>query len=157
MPDDLDWLDPPPTEAERAEAEALRRDLDSVTSKSSAEAELAASLRAAWEPRDLGPREHAAMAQRAVGRMRRSGVGLRVTAMLALAASVVLAIARPAGQAIQGMEPPAAPAVAISRSTQPLFGGAFAPTGGESARIDRIAVARAADLRENEFQRWGVP
>jgi hypothetical protein len=83
--------------------------------------------------------------------MRRSGVAFRVTAMLALAASVVLAVARPSAPSS------VAPSMAVSRSTQSLFGGAFAPVGGESARIDRIAVARAADLRENEFQRWGVP
>ena len=27
---------------------------------------------------------------------------------------------------------------------------------GETTRIDRIAMARAADLRDNEFARWGV-
>ena len=47
-------------------------------------------------------------------------------------------------------------AVAVSRSTQELFPERFAPTGGESARIDRIAMARAADLRDNEFAKWGV-
>jgi hypothetical protein len=44
----------------------------------------------------------------------------------------------------------------VSRSTQALFPDRFAPVGGETARIDRIAVARAADLRDNEFAKWGV-
>jgi len=49
------------------------------------------------------------------------------------------------------------------RSTQPLFEEPFqasAATGARashgSARIDRIAMARASDFRENEFSRWGA-
>jgi hypothetical protein len=45
--------------------------------------------------------------------------------------------------------------LAQSRSTQDLFREPF--RGDEaSARIDRIAMARAGDLRENRFARWGV-
>jgi len=47
-------------------------------------------------------------------------------------------------------------AVVLSRSTQALFTDPFAPTGGESARIDRIAMARGADLRDNQFAKWGA-
>ena len=47
-------------------------------------------------------------------------------------------------------------ASAVSRSTQALFPERFAATGGETARIDRIAMARATDLRDNEFAKWGV-
>ena len=50
----------------------------------------------------------------------------------------------------------AAVAVAVSRSTQPLFPERFPATGGETSRIDRIAMARGADLRDNEFAKWGV-
>ncbi|WP_394820855.1 hypothetical protein [Pendulispora albinea] len=46
--------------------------------------------------------------------------------------------------------------LAVARSTQPLFGEPFPTTGGTSARIDRIARARASDLRDNRFARWGV-
>ena len=52
--------------------------------------------------------------------------------------------------------PPPSDALARVRSTQPLFTEHFEAHGGESARIDRIAIARAADLRDNEFARWGV-
>jgi hypothetical protein len=43
-----------------------------------------------------------------------------------------------------------------ARSTQALFDAPFARTGGESARIDRIAMARAQDYRDNQFAAWGV-
>lgn len=45
-----------------------------------------------------------------------------------------------------------------ARSTQELFDAAtpFPRSGGESARVDRIATARAADLRANRFAAWGV-
>ena len=47
-------------------------------------------------------------------------------------------------------------ALAIHRSTQPLFREPFAAVGGETSRVDRIAMARGADLRDNEFAKWGV-
>jgi hypothetical protein len=52
----------------------------------------------------------------------------------------------------------AAPALARSRSADDLFDPAtpFPRSGQESARIDRIASARAADLRQNRFASWGV-
>jgi hypothetical protein len=44
-----------------------------------------------------------------------------------------------------------------TRSTDELFGAQpFPRTGGESQRIDRIATARASDLRQNRFAAWGV-
>ena len=73
--------------------------------------------------------------------------------MLALAASVLLVLWR---QAPSTPPTTSLPALAVSRSTQALFSDRFAPTGGETARIDRIAMARAADLRDNEFAKWGV-
>lgn len=45
--------------------------------------------------------------------------------------------------------------LAQSRSTQELFREPFRADQG-SARIDRIAMARSGDLRENRFARWGV-
>jgi hypothetical protein len=46
-----------------------------------------------------------------------------------------------------------------ARSTEALFDPAekFPVRGGESARVDKIASARAADLRANRFASWGVP
>jgi hypothetical protein len=45
-----------------------------------------------------------------------------------------------------------------TRSTQALFDPEtkFPVQGGESARVDKIASARAADLRANRFAQWGV-
>ena len=45
-----------------------------------------------------------------------------------------------------------------ARSADALFDATtpFPRHGEESARIDRIASARAADLRQNRFAAWGV-
>lgn len=120
--------------------------------------ELARVLRAAWSPEDLPPEEHARLVAGAIAGRKR-GTVVRVSfgasAILALAASVLLAVwtdrgPRPGPPNVVGLT------LSLSRSTQSLFGRPFAPTGGESARVDRIAMARAADLRENEFAKWGV-
>jgi hypothetical protein len=64
--------------------------------------------------------------------------------------------ARPA--AAHGSDLTAVAAYVPSRSTDDLFdpGAQFPKTGGESARIDRIAMARTTDLRQNRFAAWGV-
>jgi hypothetical protein len=67
---------------------------------------------------------------------------------LALAASVVFVVTSAPGP---GSEAP----LAKARTTQPLFSEPFKP-GETSARIDRIASARAADFRDNRFTKWGV-
>jgi hypothetical protein len=146
------------SDEEQAAAERLRADLES-SSASSAEAELAQALSAAWEPRDLPAAEHRALLDRALDRRSRRVVRLRpVTritlgraAVVALAASVLLALVRPDQYLTT-----TGPVLAVSRSTQGLFSERFAAMGGETARIDRIAVARAGDLRDNEFAKWGV-
>jgi hypothetical protein len=117
--------------------------------------ELARVLRAAWSPEDLSPEEHKKLVAKAIAPRRATvvRVSFGASAILALAASVLLAVwsdkpPRPG--------PNLGPAFSVSRSTQSLFARPFAPTGGESARVDRIAMARAADLRENQFAKWGV-
>jgi hypothetical protein len=148
------------TEAERDRAEKLRLELEGSSGESE-EAELARALRAGWEPRDLRSEEHRALVDRALDRAYRKrgrpwASVVRISfgrgAMLALAASVALVLWRKAPSVPAAV----APAFAVSRSTQELFPERFAPTGGETARIDRIAMARAADLRDNEFAKWGV-
>jgi hypothetical protein len=47
-------------------------------------------------------------------------------------------------------------ALAVSRSAADLFPEGIPKEGGTSDRVDRIAYARARDLRENRFARWGV-
>lgn len=106
--------------------------------------------------------------------LRRFRLGARayatMTAVVAIAAGVLLLVGR-LGQ--QGAPAPAsvaqAPAASVApaaeraariaaRSTEDLFDATtpFPRTGGESARVDRIASARAADLRANRFAAWGV-
>ena len=63
--------------------------------------------------------------------------------------------AAPSARAVAAVPP--APRIA-ARSTTDLFDATtpFPRSGGESARVDRIAGARAADLRANRFAAWGV-
>jgi hypothetical protein len=158
--DRFDDPDAPPSEEERAEAERLRAALDDPARVHEG-AELARALSSAWSPRDLTAAQHGELVTRALARRdgtRRRATVVRVSfgasAFLALAASVALVVW--SGSSHVSSMRAAAAALAVSRSTQPLFDERFAAVGGESARIDRIAMARAADLRDNEFARWGV-
>lgn len=127
------------------------------------EQELALALRSAWSPSALGDDEHRAIVAKALGEARAGGavvafqsrarttrfaVVTGATTVLALAASVVVWIATAAQQSSE------AP-LARARSTQPLFDEPF-KSGETSARIDRIAIARASDYRDNRFAKWGV-
>ena len=68
----------------------------------------------------------------------------------------------PSTHQASGPPPPPAPTEPVKlievRSTQTLFDPTqkFPVRGGESTRMDRIAGARAADLRANRFAAWGV-
>jgi hypothetical protein len=157
----IDDPDAPPSEEELAASSALRDALDDP-SAAGPEVELARSLRSAWSPHDIDPERHAAIVKEALARheavRRRRATVVRVSfgasAVLALAAGVLLVVwnGRPPSPDLARSYA----AVAVSRSTQPLFSDRFAPRGGESGRIDRIAMARASDLRDNEFAKWGV-
>ncbi|HEY1694589.1 MAG TPA: hypothetical protein VGG39_20605 [Polyangiaceae bacterium] len=155
--DRIDDPDAPPSEEERAAAESLRAALEDPA-RPNEDAALARALSSAWSPRDLAAETHHALVAKALdARSRRRGVVVRVSfgasAALALAAAVLLLVR-------SDRQPPdtvhAIAAIAVSRSTQPLFPDRFPATGGETARIDRIAMARATDLRDNEFAKWGV-
>lgn len=123
------------------------------------EDEMVAALRAAWNPTALDAKEHdrivdralaGAIVQRNAGRSRLRVAVVTTTTVFALAAGVVLFL--------QTQAPPkATPEVALAkaRSTQPLFGEPF-HAGETSARIDRIAIARASDYRNNYFAKRGV-
>lgn len=155
-------LDDMPMSAEEiAAASALR---DALEGKSDAP-EVVAALRTAWSPAALDEAEHRAIVAKALGADARADgrgnvVALRprppamrlavvtTTTVLALAASVVVWLtSAPPGRD----EAP----LAKARSTQPLFDEPF-KAGETSARIDRIAVARASDYRDNRFAKWGV-
>lgn len=124
-------------------------------------AHLAHALRAAFAPKALGDAEHRAILDAALAKMPARVVAIGsartrvirvafgvVTGGLALAASVVLVIT---SAPPHGNEAP----LAKARTTQPLFSEPFKP-GETSARIDRIASARASDFRDNRFTKWGV-
>jgi hypothetical protein len=131
------------TPAEQAEAAEL--------------AELAASLRAAHAPTELSTKEHdeilarviPSAAQKKASRGQVIRVTFGVVSAMAIAAALLLYL-RPAHlPAPQGNSEIA---WARSRSTAPLFAEPF--KRGESqttARIDRIALAREHDFRENRF------
>ena len=157
-PDLHDDPDAPASEEELTASARLRDALEDP-SKPSSDAELARSLALSHAPRDIDPKEHRAIVDRAIvegarrAKRQQRGVVIRVTfgvsAIVAIAASILLFFN-------MRVPAPAALELAVTRSTQSLFPERFPQVGGESARIDRIAMARSADLRENRFARWGV-
>ena len=151
-------LDPdaPATEAELAQAETLR-DALADASQPSEDAALLRALALADSPRPLPEAAQDDLVAKALAKMdakqgrqrsERRGVVVRVTFG---AAALVFVVGRTGDLASGGAQP----ALAHVRSTQPLFDQPF-ERGQASARADRIAVARTADLRQNRFARWGV-
>ncbi len=152
--------DAPPTEEEQREARALMEALagtsehgDAAFLRAVALAEAPAELDSAVHDRLVAQALTHAAPPRASGRVIRVLFG--GTSALALAAGLIFAITSadrgPPGPLAARLAAP----LAQSRSTQELFHEPF--RGSEaSARIDRIALARAGDLRENRFSRWGV-
>jgi len=159
-----EMLDDVPMSAEEiALAEELRESLRADP--------LVAALQAAWDPKPIEKADHDAIVLRVVGtegaagkvvqfKPRRQTRTMRVvtiasTTVLALAASVILWVSTHE----QRTETPAAANLTKVRSTQPLFGEPFkaaSESSTTSARIDRIAIARASDYRDNRFAKWGV-
>lgn len=150
-------LDATPEAEELELAVALRDQLDTNP--------LVAALRSAYEPRAIVEAEHRAIVEAALAKMpvqqkkgadvvvlrRRNVVRVAfgvVTGGLALAASIVLFVTQ---APTRSHEAP----LARARTTQPLFSEPFR-AGETSARIDRIASARASDFRDNRFTKWGV-
>ena len=162
MSNERDEREPNQSDLERAHA--LAEALDGKKEPSAPEerelAELATSLRAANAPSDLSDREHEAILSRALSKTngastkKAGGGGGRVIRVsfgaagaLALAAAIFLLVTRPKPQADGDGE---VAQIVRSRSTAPLFSQPFKP-GDASARIDRIAMARERDFRENRF------
>jgi len=157
-----DTLDPdaPPSAEELAAAEKLRLALEDPA-HANEDAELLRAVAVAARPAPaLDPAAQRAAEQAALARFdqlqsrRTRGTVIRIAFGLgvafAAAAALALVVSRPAPK------PSAEVDLVRVHSTQELFSQRFEPQGGESARIDRIAIARAADLRENRFARWGV-
>jgi hypothetical protein len=163
-PDDPDS---PPSEEEIAQSDALRRALEDPSIANEA-ADLARAASLAHAPRPIDPSLHRKIVETAlVRRPARGGRLIRVSfgvgAALALAAGVVFVIGspeneRPASAPLASMATVASKSTPLIRvrSTQPLFEEPFTAHSSGSARIDRIAMARASDFRENEFARWGA-
>jgi hypothetical protein len=158
----------PPTRAEQAAAERLREALEGAP-RAGGDADLADALRAAYRPAPLPELRNEALIARALpgrgGERHRRIAPVTMAALstlAAVAAAVALLVGPVADQAAPTASGPAsvaAPAALIlSRSTAELFDPAtpFPREGGETQRIDRIASARASDLRANRYAAWGV-
>lgn len=159
-------IDAVPTADELASADALRLALEDASKVTGGDALLAISLKAAFAPGEISDADHRSIVDAALARMPKSGTVVDlaarrrgnvvrvtfgvVTGAIALAASIVLVLT---WQGSHG--DPNGVALAKVRTTQPLFTEPF-KTGETSARIDRIASARASDLRDNRFAKWGV-
>ncbi|MCC6555365.1 MAG: hypothetical protein IT372_20585, partial [Polyangiaceae bacterium] len=133
---------------------------------------LAGALRAAWRPAPLPEIKNEALIARALGRRggeRHRRIAPVTMAALSTVAAIAAGVALLLGRASEQGGPSAmapAPAEAIAaraalipaRSTAELFDAAtpFPREGGETERVDRIASARAADLRANRYAAWGV-
>jgi len=163
-PPDGDDIDAPPSEEELRAAESLRALLEPGAADVAhhPDAELARAVRSAARPAALSPERHRgildrSLANRSKGRVIYVVFG-GVTSLAAMAASFALVMrqadAPSSAAAVAALEAP--PAMALSRSTAQLFPEGIPVTGGTSDRVDRIAYARAQDLRENRFARWGI-
>ncbi|WP_437337627.1 hypothetical protein [Sorangium sp. So ce394] len=142
-------------------------------------AELAVALRAAWRPAPLAELRNRALVEAALRaapapapRARRIApvtmAALSTLAAAAAAAALIFgqlreeraSVARAPGAAAAPVGAAAAPRLPLieARSTAALFDPAapFPREGGQTERIDRIAAARASDLRQNRYAAWGV-
>jgi len=151
------------TQVEREAAERLRAELDGEAPVR--EAAVLTHLRAAASPPALAPETNERLIQAAFFRARRAGRGGAVRRLAPITMAAVTGIAALAagfalffGQARMGAPAGAAASLIRARSTEDLFDAAtpFPRSGEESARVDRIAAARASDLRANRFAAWGV-
>jgi len=158
-------LAPRPSRAEERAAAALRARVDAdLRPDPDAEpddaiehlVDVAIALRSAHAPRALDDLAEARIRKGAFAAPRRRLRAVVTTfAALAVAAAAVFAIVP---RVAPGRGAPATANLVPTRSTQPLFDPAepFPREGGTSARIDRISASRNADLRQNQFSRWGI-
>ena len=141
------------SDEEIAESERLRQALDGQGEHP--DAELARALALAHAPQELEPTQGRQLAREAL--TRRSNVIYVVfgaAATLVAAAAAVLLFLFPASKSRAPLPHPVE-RLAVSRSTVSMFDKKF-DTADTTARIDRIASARARDLRQNQYAMWGV-
>ncbi len=157
--------DPSATPVERDAAGRLRDALahPQTEGRDEPEIEIADALVSAYRPRGIDPLRNELLITRALRRSSQRTVSRRVLPVVTAAVLGVAAMA--AGVALylrpvtdKPVAATTAPMMQRSRSTADLFDAAtpFPRAGGESARVDRIANARAAELRDNRFALWGV-
>ena len=139
----------PPTADELRESERLRQALETGDGAHPGAA-LARALRAATHPDSLAPEENRRVAGRAV--VRRPNVVYVTFGAVALAAAAAFAVLFASPRLEKSA---AAPELARSRSTAELFHEPFEP-GQASARIDRIALSREREWRDNQYALWGL-
>ncbi len=160
-------VEPEPSPREVRAAEELRRALEG--SRDALEAHelgrLATALRAANDPAPLPEIRNEALLRSAIqsagGRRSARALYAAATGILALAASFTLYLSgtnQDAAPRAPTAENVYVPGMAETRSTGPLFTVEDFPQGGgkTSERADKIAGARAADLRKNRYLSWGV-
>jgi hypothetical protein len=144
----------PPTDEEVRESERLRQALE-TGDESHADVRLLRALSAAKEPSVLSP--EASEAARA--ELHRSTPVRKANVLFvsfgAAALAVAAAFALLVGGGLSTEPAPAAGRLLPSRTTTDLFERQFEP-GETTERIDRIASARAHDLRENRYAMWGA-
>ena len=152
----------PPSEAELAAAAALRRALERGRPDAPGDAEwqLVEAIRAAADPAPLSEEGQRrilddAFAKRPGGRVIYYAFG-GVATLAAMAAGFALFLKAVSPETSAPIGAAVAAPMALSRSTADLFPDGIPAKGGTSGRVDRIASARARDLRENRFNRWGV-
>ncbi len=154
------------TTAEREAAARLREALAHPRSddRDEPEVEMMDALIAAHRPRGIDPLRNELLITRALKRSSQRTTTRRtlpfvtaaVLGVAAMAAGIALYLAPPQENSVASRGAPSV--LQRSRSTADLFDAAtpFPRVGGESARVDRITNARAAELRDNRFALWGV-
>lgn len=151
---DDSMVDAPASEEEVKAAEELRVALEQ--GRSTEDADLLRALALAHEPRTLDTAENERLVTIALDRPAKKNNVIKVT----FGVSVVVAVAATMLMYLSAQGPTAKPVARAElvpvRSTQSLFDKPFESKSSASARIDRIALAREGDLRENRFARWGV-
>jgi len=159
--DDPPDPDAPPSEAEVAAALELRRSLEQGKPgvRSNADWELVEAVRAAASPAAITEARHRRILETALSRNPRGRViylAFGGVASLAAMAAALAIVMKGAEREPAGGRPIQESPMAVSRSTVELFPAGIPARGSTSDRVDRIAYARARDLRENRFARWGV-
>jgi hypothetical protein len=142
---------------EARQSERLREALDGTGQHP--DLDLLRALRAAAAPAPLSEERLASAAAQATNR-RRGNVVYIAFGVASIAAAIAAGVLLVVGPAPERAELAASAAslpaeLAVSRSTVPLFNEKF-DTASTTERIDKIALARKRELRENRYLAWGL-